>query len=38
VHAVYEAAATGFGLHRAAREAEVAIEVVAPGKPPDRPA
>jgi transposase len=32
VRAVYEAGPTGFGLYRAAREAGVAIEVVAPGK------
>jgi transposase len=32
VRAVYEAGPTGFGLYRAAREAGVGIEVVAPGK------
>jgi len=32
VRAVYEAGPTGFGLYRAARDAGVAIEVVAPGK------
>src|SRR5262245_50986788 len=32
VRAVYEAGPTGFGLYRGAREAGVAIEVVAPGK------
>ena len=32
VRAVYEAGPTGFGLYRAAREAGIAMEVVAPGK------
>jgi transposase len=32
VRAVYEAGPTGFGLYRAARDAGIAIEVVAPGK------
>lgn len=32
VHAVYEAGPTGFALFRAAREAGIAIDVIAPGK------
>jgi transposase len=34
VHACYEAGPTGFGLYRAAREAGIAMEVVAPSKTP----
>jgi transposase len=38
VHAVYEAGPTGFALFRAAREAGIAIEVIAPGKTARPPA
>lgn len=37
VRACYEAGPTGFGLYRAAREAGIAMEVVAPGKTPRGP-
>ena len=37
VRACYEAGPTGFGLYRAAREAGIAMEVIAPGKTPRGP-
>jgi transposase len=37
VHACYEAGPTGFGLYRAAFEAELRMEVVAPSKTPRAP-
>jgi transposase len=37
VYACYEAGPTGFGLYRAASEAGIRIEVIAPGKTPRGP-